>query len=186
MKRAAWIVAFLVCFAGLLGCPDRRNNGASSSRGPEAAQVGLDGQGHMRPSGEDRCPVCAMPVLEPTRPLLSAISLDDGRTFYFCGTGCMIKTWLAPEQYLRATKEALDRPVVREYFDGDHVDARSVTFVTGSDVVGPMGPAIVPLDSAEDVETFQRRHGGTKSFSLNELDAASFRSILARRAGRDH
>ena len=29
-----------------------------------------------------------------------AIELDDGRTFYCCGPGCMLRSWLHPEVYL--------------------------------------------------------------------------------------
>jgi HEPN domain-containing protein/YHS domain-containing protein len=37
------------------------------------------------------------------------IELEDGRTYYFCGTGCMIRTWLHPEVFLGVERGALRR-----------------------------------------------------------------------------
>jgi copper chaperone NosL len=141
----------------------------------------LDADGRMRVSEGDRCPVCAMEVIRYPK-FASAIALTDGRTFYFCGTGCMIRTWLHPEVFLGVSREALDRPVVRDYFTGRAVDARRVTWVAGSDVVGPMGPAVVPIADESHVETFQRRHGGDHTFRLDEMDDARWIEITGKPA----
>ena len=141
----------------------------------------LDADGRMRVSEGDRCPVCAMEVIRHPK-FASAIALKDGRTFYFCGTGCMIRTWLHPEVFLGVSREALDRPAVHDYFTGRVVDARRVTWVAGSDVVGPMGPALVPIAEDSHVEAFQRRHGGDRTFHLNELDDAAWTEITGKPA----
>jgi nitrous oxide reductase accessory protein NosL len=135
----------------------------------------------MRPSEDDRCPVCAMAVAEHAR-FAGAIELREGGTFYFCGTGCMIKSWLHPEVYLGVHRRELRKAVVREYFGGQHVDARTVTFVAGSDVVGPMGPALVPVKAESEVRTFRDRHGGTTTFRLDDLDDARFEAITGKKA----
>ena len=141
----------------------------------------LDADGRMRVSEGDRCPVCAMEVIRHPK-FASAIALKDGRTFYFCGTGCMIRTWLHPEVFLGVPPEALDRPIVHDYFTGREVDARRVIWVAGSDVVGPMGPALVPIAEDSHVEAFQRRHGGDRTFRLDELDDAAWTEITGKPA----
>jgi nitrous oxide reductase accessory protein NosL len=113
----------------------------------------------------------------------SGLQLRDGRTFYFCGTGCMIRSWLHPEVFLGASKAEIGRVVVKEYFGGEQIDAYGAIFVAGSDVVGPMGPALVPLKTEADRETFVSRHGGTSVFRLSEMDDSRWEAITGKRAG---
>jgi nitrous oxide reductase accessory protein NosL len=110
------------------------------------------------------------------------IELHDGRTFYFCGTGCMIRSWLHPESFLGVEPKALKRSVVQDYFEGRHVDGLSVIWVAGSDVVGPMGPALVPVKDEEALEAFKRRHGGTVTFRLADLDDEKWEAITGKKA----
>ena len=63
------------------------------------AKLGLDSGDRFRISAGDRCPVCAMKI-EDSSKFTSAIVLEDGETYYFCGTGCMIKSWLNSKHYL--------------------------------------------------------------------------------------
>jgi copper chaperone NosL len=153
----------------------------------QAARVPLDEGGGLHVSTGDRCPVCAMEVREHA-PFASAIQLRDGRTFYFCGTGCMIRAWLHPEVFLGVGRDQLRRAVVTEYFGAAAIDASAAVFVAGSDVVGPMGPALVPLRSQADVDTFMARHGGATTFRLGELDDRRWQEITGRDvlAGRAH
>lgn len=183
MGRKHWAMelvaatATVVALAGI-GCRDGEGGGGRRATATPG-RLGLDGDGRMRPSDGDRCPVCAMEVVRHRR-FASAIEVEGGRAYYFCGTGCMIKSWLHPEVYLGLPRSELRRAVVREYFAGEHVDAAAVTFVVGSDVVGPMGPAIVPLASEDDVRTFRERHGGRATFRLGELDDARFEALTGK------
>lgn len=154
---------------------------ASACAGPlTPARVPLDGDGTMHISPEDRCPVCAM---RPARYPKSAcaIQLADGRTFYFCETGCMLRSWLHPDIHLGAAVSALKRIVVREYFSGDYLDGNAAFWVAGSDVIGPMGPMIVPLDGEDHLAVFKRRHGGRTVFRLGDMNETLWREIIGRR-----
>jgi nitrous oxide reductase accessory protein NosL len=137
----------------------------------------------MHISQEDRCPVCGMKVNSHAK-FAAGIQLADGTTFYFCGSGCMIRTWLHPEIFIDRPRAALQKAVIREYFSGQTLDARSVIWVAGSDVIGPMGPAIVPLRDEKALETFLRRHGGKNTFVLDELNDARWFAITGKPAGR--
>jgi nitrous oxide reductase accessory protein NosL len=141
----------------------------------------LDAAGQFRIGAEDRCPVCAMPVSEHAK-FASAIELADERTFYFCGTGCMIRAWMHPDVYLHAARTDLKRAVTRDYFEGRSLDAGEAVFVAGSDVVGPMGPALVPLRNDADVRTFSDRHGGKATFRLADMDDARWEAMTGRKA----
>lgn len=155
----------------------------SGQAGPRPGAQPLTSAGQMQPQPGDRCPVCAMPV-DQHRKLVAALELTDGRTYYFCGTGCLLRTWLHPEQLLRVPREQLSRAVVREHFTGRPLDARSVVWIAGSDVVGPMGPAFVPLADEAAAATFRRRHGGQHTFSLDELTDELWLTMTGKKAGR--
>ncbi|MFH1982055.1 MAG: nitrous oxide reductase accessory protein NosL [Pseudomonadota bacterium] len=143
------------------------------------AAVPLDADGTMHISPADRCPVCAM---RPARYPKSAcaIQLSDGRTFYFCESGCLLRSWLHPDVHLGTAKSALTRVVVREYFSGAVIDGQAATWVAGSDVIGPMGPMIVPLDGDDHLVTFKRRHGARFVFRLSDLTDALWQQIFDR------
>ena len=110
-----------------------------------------------------------------------AIQLRSSATFYFCSSGCLVRAWLHPEIYLAATPGELKQPVVKEYFSGRQVDGRSIIFVFGSDVVGPMGPALVPVMDENYLKVFKKRHGGKSQFFLNDMDDAKWLEMTGRK-----
>jgi nitrous oxide reductase accessory protein NosL len=147
--------------------------------GPVAGLKPIDNRGHMHLSDTDRCPVCAMKVKNHPK-FASAIQLKDGTTFYFCGTGCMIRSWMHPVLFLGVSKDRLANPVVRDYFTGKEMDGRDAIWVAGSDIIGPMGPALVPVRNQGDLETFVRRHGGKTFFRLSEMDPQKWKAITGK------
>jgi copper chaperone NosL len=140
----------------------------------------LDEHGRMQISDQDRCPLCAMKVNAHKR-FSSAIQLTNGDTFYFCGTGCMIRSWLHPEIFLNASKSELKKSVVQDYFSGQHVNGLAVYWVAGSNVVGPMGPALVPILDEKQVEIFKRRHGGKAVFRLGEMTDEKWQQLTGKK-----
>lgn len=143
--------------------------------------MGFDENGHMQISPSDRCPVCAMrPHRHPKAAC--AMVLTDGNTYYFCSSKCMIRCRLQPHIYLKVAAKNIRQAVVREYFTGEHLSADSVTWVAGSDVIGPMGPAVVPLKGAKHLETFRRRHGGRASFSLQDLTVEKWQALTGKKS----
>ena len=152
----------------------------SQREGPAPALVGLSADGTMNPSEADRCPVCAMSTAD--KPMASAVELEDGRTYYFCGTGCMLWANLHTEEYLAVGPEAISRAMTRDYFTGLPLDAAEAYWIAGSDVVGAMGPMLVPLADEADIATFRERHGGTRVFRLDDLDGDRWEALLGRKA----
>lgn len=144
---------------------------------PLAAQNPLTADGQMQISAQDRCPVCGMfPAKRPKTA--AAMALADGRTFYFCGNGCLLRTWHAAPTYLNAPRETIQRMVARDYFSGAPIDAYKAWWVAGSDVIGPMGPAIVALQTEPAVTQFKTRHGGKKVFQMVDMDEALWNSLF--------
>jgi nitrous oxide reductase accessory protein NosL len=149
--------------------------------GPQSGLKPLDEAGAMQISSRDRCPVCAMQVSK-YKKFACAVQLMNGNTFYFCGSGCMIRSWLHPDIFLGAEKEELKRSVVQDYFTGEQVLGRSVYWVAGSDVIGPMGPALVPLKNEQDLDVFKKRHGAKAVFRLSEMTDEKWQQLTGKKA----
>jgi len=153
--------------------------GAAEKRGPEPALHALTIDGAMPLSPSDRCPVCAMfPAKRPRSA--AAMSMKNRDTFYFCGNGCLLRAWLRPMVYLGQKRGDIDRLVVLDYFSGLPIDARKAIWIAGSDVIGPMGPAIVALIDEGQLATFKKRHGGKIVFHFDEVDDDLWRQISKR------
>lgn len=147
--------------------------------GPVPGRESLDPSGKMHINAEDRCPVCAMRPIRYPR-YAAAIELQGGRTYYFCSPGCMLNAWQHPDIFLGATPTQFKRPIVLEYLNGQALDARTVIWVSGSDVIGPMGPALVPLKDATHLDAFRRRHGAKTVFRLEELNHANWKTLTGK------
>jgi nitrous oxide reductase accessory protein NosL len=148
--------------------------------GPPSAGTGISPDGTLHPSAIDRCPICAMTTLD--KQMASAIELDDGRTFYFCGTGCMLKASLHPDVFLAAGDHSIARIMTTDYLTGKPLDAQKAIWIAGSDVVGAMGPMIVPIASQLSMPSFNFRHGGEIIFRWEEFDDALWESIMKKKA----
>jgi copper chaperone NosL len=175
-----WILRLAAAFVVWLVLAAANAIYASEGQGPAAGVKPLDENGRMQISAEDRCPVCGMKVRRYPK-FASAIQLHSRATFYFCSTGCMIRSWMHPEIYLGTTRTELKLPVVKEYFSGRQVDGRSIIFVFGSDVIGPMGPTLVPVMDENYLKVFKKRHGGKLQFLLDEMDDGKWLEMTGRK-----
>jgi copper chaperone NosL len=72
--------------------------------------------------------------------------------------------------------------VVQDYFSGEQADGLNVYWVAGSDVVGPMGPALVPILNEQQVEVFKNRHGGKAVFRLGEMTDEKWQKLTGKKA----
>jgi nitrous oxide reductase accessory protein NosL len=87
-----------------------------------------------------------------------------------------------PEIFLGVTKQNLKRSVVQDYFTGEQVPGRSVYWVAGSDVIGPMGPALVPLENEQHLDAFKKRHGAKAVFRLSEITDEKWQQLTGKKA----
>ena len=107
-----------------------------------------------------RCAHCGMKI-DPTSPFVA--EMDEKK---FDTPRCALSEWLAGGK--RGTVR------VQDYYDRSAHPADEVRFVTGSDVVGPMGAELVPVDAAR-VAKFQKDHGGTRALALADIDEKALR-----------
>lgn len=102
-----------------------------------------------------RCARCGMKI-DPTSPWNADVDAE-----HFDTPRCALATWV--EHGKHGTVR------VQDYYDRTFHPADDVRFVVGSDVIGPMGPELVPVDPAR-VTKFEKDHGGTRALALADID----------------
>ena len=58
---------------------------------------------------------------------------------------------------------------VTDFYNLEKIDARQAWYVTGSDVLGPMGHELVPLATRADAEDFLKDHKGKRILRFAEV-----------------
>ncbi len=123
--------------------------------------------------------------------LVAALAACGGESRPRCAQ-CGMLADAAPRWQARAGAEAFDAPkclfrwaaaqgaslegaTVTDYYGGELLEALDAYFVSGSDVLSPMGDDLVPLRSQAEMERFVRDHGG-EGHRPGSIDA----SILSR------
>jgi copper chaperone NosL len=84
--------------------------------------------------------------------------MTDGSTRHFDSPLCALKAWREGHVDARSMR-------VIDYYDGRWRDARELLFVAGSDVSGPMGPDLVPVDAAR-AQKFSEDHAAARPLPL--------------------
>jgi copper chaperone NosL len=106
-----------------------------------------------------RCATCGMKV-DPESPWVSYVTLGQ-REVAFDTPHCAFTAWRRDARSGSAAR-------FREYYSQEMKPADDVHFVTGSDVVGPMGPDLVPV-AAEAAARFARDHNGAPPKSARQI-----------------
>ena len=129
------------------------------------------------PGKEDRCAVCGM-FVAPFPQWTAALEFKDGRRFYFDGPKDLFVAFFdLPANIPGATPEQVVGVYVTEYYSTRLLPATEVLFVTGSNVLGPMGQELVPVLGTEAAETFRRDHAGQK---LMRFDGKQLLEVTAQ------
>ncbi len=99
-------------------------------------------------TGEGRCAHCGMKIA-PDSPWKTEV-VSAGKTAVYDTPRCALFDAVGTSSKVR----------VQEFYDRTWLDASEVRFVRGSDVLGPMGPDLVPVNPTH-VGKFTKDHGGT-------------------------
>lgn len=124
-----------------------------------------------KPGTKDLCPVCGMLVSK--YPNWTATALyRDGHAHYFDGAKDLFKYLQELSKYAPGhRKEDLAGLYVTEFYGLARIDARSAFYVIGSDVPGPMGHELVPLETRADAEEFLKDHKGKRILTFGQVTA---------------
>lgn len=122
-----------------------------------------------KPGPKDLCPVCGMLVAKYPN-WVATITWKDGHTHFFDGAKDMFKFLHDLSKYAPGhRKEDIAGIYVTDFYNLERIDARKAIFVTGSDVLGPMGHELVPLASQADADDFLKEHKGKKILPFDRV-----------------
>ncbi|RLJ18652.1 nitrous oxide reductase accessory protein NosL [bacterium endosymbiont of Escarpia laminata] len=122
-----------------------------------------------KPGPTDTCPVCGMFVAKYPE-WVATVRYKDGHAHHFDGAKDLFKYLLdLPKWAPGHQAESIDAIGATEYYGLILIDARQAFYVTGSDVLGPMGHELIPLETKEDAEEFLRDHKGSGIIRFNQV-----------------
>jgi copper chaperone NosL len=107
----------------------------------------------------ERCATCGMKI-DPASPWVSYVTIH-GKEQPFDTPSCAFTAWRKAGTRGQGAR-------FREYYSQEMKPDKELLFVRGSDVVGPMGPDLVPV-AADTARRFARDHNGAPPQSAEEL-----------------
>jgi len=124
----------------------------------------------VKPAESDKCAVCGMRVT-PYPKWIAQIVFNDGTYAVFDGPKDMFKYYFNMEKYSRhKSRNDIAAVYVTEYYTTRTVKADDdVYFITGSDVMGPMGAELVPVKGMNNAHTFMKEHKGKNMLRFGEI-----------------
>jgi len=123
----------------------------------------------IKPSPKDKCPVCGMFVTKYP-DFLAEILFKDGSYVVFDGTKDMFKYYFNLKKYNpKKTLEDIDSVYVTDYYDLALIDGYQAFYVMGSDVYGPMGKELIPLEKEDDAKEFMKDHKGQSTVRFKDV-----------------
>lgn len=110
--------------------------------------------------GAERCRNCGMKI-DRQSPWRTDLVEPSGGVVAFDTPKCALLAW-------RTGKVAATGVRLQEYYDRKVRDGADLRFVVGGDVLGPMGPDLVPIEPARATK-FIQDHGADKALRLDEV-----------------
>ena len=133
------------------------------------------------PAPTDTCPVCGMFVAKYPE-WIATVLYKNGQAHHFDGAKDLFKYLLNMSRWAPGHRaEDIASIGVTEYYGTSRIDARQAWYVFGSDVLGPMGHDLIPLETQADAEEFLRDHKGK---GILRFDAITLVRLLDLDAGR--
>jgi nitrous oxide reductase accessory protein NosL len=109
---------------------------------------------------------------------LTAVRLRDGSHIFFDGAKDMFKYLHNPKKYDPSRRwEDIEAAAVMDYYGLAWIDARKAWYVLGSDVYGPMGRELIPLEREADAREFMKDHKGTRIIRYIEATPEVIRTL---------
>jgi copper chaperone NosL len=123
----------------------------------------------VKPSPKDKCPVCGMFVAKYP-DFLAEILFKDGSYALFDGTKDMLKYYFNMGKYSPSKKQPeIDSIYVTDYYNLTFIDAYKAYYVLGSDIYGPMGRELIPLEKEGDAKEFMKDHRGKSILRFKDV-----------------
>ncbi len=133
----------------------------------------------LKPGPHEKCAVCGM-LVAGYPAWVAAIEFKDGTRVYFDGPKDVFNYYLDVERFSGSKRHQADiRDIlVTDYYSLSVIDGRKAFYVTGSDVLGPMGRELVPFGSEMDAKEFMRDHKGKEIVRFENVNQGHLRGLM--------
>jgi copper chaperone NosL len=129
------------------------------------------------PKTKDKCPVCGMFVAKYP-DWTTVILFKDGSHAFFDGAKDLFKYLFDMKRYDPAKSAADVKTVfVKDYYRLSLIDAKTAWYVLGSDVYGPMGRELIPMEKEADAREFLNDHRGKKILRYGDVTREVIKSL---------
>ena len=109
---------------------------------------------------------------------LAEILFKDGSHAFFDGTKDMFRFYFNLKRYQPSRKlEDIDSIYVTDYYSLTLIDGHQAFYVTGSDVYGPMGRELIPLEKEADAKEFTKDHQGKTLLRFRDVMMEVIKSL---------
>jgi nitrous oxide reductase accessory protein NosL len=109
---------------------------------------------------------------------ISAVVFKDGSQAFFDGSKDMFKYLFDLKRYNPSKKkENIEAIWVLDYYSLSPILAEKAWFVVGSDVFGPMGRELIPLEKESGAREFLKDHKGQKILKFSEVTPKVIKSL---------
>jgi copper chaperone NosL len=130
-----------------------------------------------KPDPKDKCPVCGM-FIAKYPDFLAQIIFKDGSCAFFDGVKDMMKYYFRMSTYAPSqTRSNIAAIYVTDYYALEPVDGSKATYVSGSDVYGPMGRELIPFEKESEAKEFLKDHKGKATLNFQDIDEDLIRSL---------
>lgn len=117
-----------------------------------------------------RCASCGMRV-DAQSAYRAGGRGGDGQALHFDAPKCLFRHHLE--------KGALRETWFIEYYTQHKAPGQSLLFVSGTDLLGPMGEDLIPVAGQAAAETMKRDHRGRRILRFSEVDAALVQRLFS-------
>jgi nitrous oxide reductase accessory protein NosL len=130
-----------------------------------------------RPGPYDSCPVCGMfPARYPD--WIATVLFKDGHADHFDGAKDFFKYLLDMKKYAKGRKrEDIADMGVTDYYATRLIRAQDALYVSGSDVLSPMGHDLVPHPDKYDAEEFLKDHRGKHILRFGDVSMQMLKNM---------
>jgi nitrous oxide reductase accessory protein NosL len=132
--------------------------------------VALITSSHVGAQERASCDWCGMYIDEENRAWHAGGRRPDGRPLRFDTPKCLFR--------YHHERGGVQSPWVTGYLTHEVRDARRMYFVLGTEVRGPMGRDLVPIEGRARAERFMRDRGGDRVLSFDEVTRAIAASLF--------
>jgi copper chaperone NosL len=122
-----------------------------------------------RPGQMDLCPVCGM-IVSKYPNWIATVAWKDGHAHHFDAARDLFKRLQALPKYApKYQRKDIKLIVVTDFYNLQKIEAEKALYVIGSDVMGPMGPELVPLATTADAEDSLKDHKGKRILRYEDV-----------------